>query len=63
MRMCSTVTIWQGSYGIPVICGDPCKRYMQEEAEIETFNLLIALMQNDADNLAVCQTASLIYHI
>lgn len=36
---------------------------MQEEAEIETFNLLIALMQNDADNLAVCQTASLIYHI
>lgn len=51
------------SHRIPVICGDPCKRYVTDEAEIENFDLLIALLASDADNLAVCQTARLVYHI
>lgn len=51
------------NHGIPVICGDPRKRYILDEAEIEHFDLLISLLLNDADNLAVCQTARLVYHI
>ena len=51
------------THGIPVVYGDPCKRYVLDEAEIDHFDLLIALGPVDADNLAICQTAKRIYHI
>lgn len=48
---------------IPVVCGDPCKRYVLDDAEIDDFDILIALRPQDADNLVICQNARLLYHI
>ena len=48
---------------IPVICGDPCKLYVMDEADIEGYDIIIALKPGDADNLAICQTAKRIYHV
>lgn len=48
---------------IPVICGDPCKLYVMDEADIVGFDIVIALKPSDADNLAICQTAKRIYHV
>ena len=50
-------------YDIPVICGDPCKQYLLEEAEIYDFDILISLVEKDQDNFAICQTAKKVYHI
>lgn len=44
-------------YDISVVCGDPCKQYLLEEAEIDDFDILISLMEKDQDNFAICQTA------
>ena len=44
-------------YNIPVVVGNPCKRYVLEEAEIDHADILIALRPGDPDNLAICQTA------
>ena len=48
---------------IPVICGDPCKRYVLDDAEIDGFDLLVALRPSDADNLVICQSAQRLYHV
>lgn len=50
-------------YDISVVCGDPCKQYLLEEAEIDDFDILISLMEKDQDNFAICQTAKKIYNI
>ncbi len=42
---------------VPVTFGDPCKEYILEATEIGNYDVLIALMPADADNLAVCQMA------
>ena len=39
-------------YNIPVVVGNPCKRYVLEEAEIDHADILIALRPGDPDNLA-----------
>ena len=44
-------------YNIPIITGNPCKRYILEEADIEDADILIALRPSDADNLTICQYA------
>lgn len=44
-------------YEIKVICGDGSKPYILHEANIDGFDLLIALTPNDADNLVICQLA------
>lgn len=50
-------------HNIPVVCGDPCKLYVLDDAEIEGSDIIIALRPLDADNLAICQTAKRLYHI
>lgn len=50
-------------HGIPVIMGNPCKRYVLEEAEIENADILIALRPSDPDNLAICQIAKQYFHV
>ncbi|MFA6856256.1 MAG: TrkA family potassium uptake protein [Treponema sp.] len=44
-------------HSIPVVCGDPRKVYVLEQAEIRRFDVLVSLMPDDADSLAVCQLA------
>jgi trk system potassium uptake protein TrkA len=44
-------------HNLPVVCGDPRKAYVLEEAEIQRFDALVSLMADDADSLAVCQLA------
>lgn len=51
------------THRIPVIHGDPCKLYVMDDADIEGYDIIIALKPSDADNLAICQTAKRIYHI
>ena len=48
---------------IPVICGDPCKLYVLDEADIGDSDIIIALKPEDADNLAICQTAKRVYRV
>lgn len=50
-------------HNIPIIYGNPCKRYILEEAEIKNFDVMIALKENDADNLEICQMAKKAYDI
>jgi trk system potassium uptake protein len=44
-------------HNIPVVCGDPRKAYVLEDAGIRHFDALVSLMADDADSLAVCQLA------
>lgn len=50
-------------YDIPVITGNPCKKYILEEANIEDADILIALRPSDADNLTICQYAHKLFHV
>jgi trk system potassium uptake protein TrkA len=45
------------SHRLPVTCGDPRKAYVLSESDIRGYDVLIALLAKDADNLAVCQLA------
>lgn len=40
-----------------VVYGDATKRYVLDDADIEGFDLVIAMCDNDADNLVVCDMA------
>lgn len=51
------------THQMPVICGNPCKKYILDNAEIKNFHVLIALMPSDADNLALCQMVKENYNI
>lgn len=42
---------------IPIIYGDPRKKYILGDARIHNYDVLIAITSNDADNLAICQMA------
>ena len=44
-------------HGIPVYFGDPCREEILKEAQINSFELIIALQSCDADNLSICQIA------
>ena len=44
-------------HNVPVICGDATKRYVLDDADIEGFDLVIALSDSDADNLVICHLA------
>lgn len=50
-------------HNIPVVFGDATKRYVLDDADIEGFDVLIALTSSDADNLVVCQTAKRFYGV
>ena len=51
------------THQIPVVCGDPCKRYTLEDARIYDYDVLISLTSSDADNLAICQTAKGVFRV
>ena len=43
------------THQLPIICGDPSKYFILEEAGIQDFDVVVALTHRDADNLAICQ--------
>lgn len=51
------------THEIPVINGDASKKYILDEAKVKGFDLVVALGENDANNLVVCQTAKKMYSI
>lgn len=52
-----------GKYGIPVYLGDGTKVFVLDEAGVYGYDILIALTDNDADNLNICQMATRIFNI
>lgn len=40
---------------VDVIINDPTSKFVLEEAQIENFDVLVALLPNEADNLALCK--------
>ena len=50
-------------HDIPVVCGDATKRYVLDDADIEGFDLMIALAESDADNLVICHLAQRFFGI
>lgn len=50
-------------HDVPIIYGDASKRYVLDLAEIDGFDVFVALMANDADNLVSCQTVRRFYGI
>lgn len=50
-------------HDIPVVFGDPSKRYVLDDADIDGFDVLIAVTGSDADNLVVCQSAQRFYGV
>ena len=50
-------------HDVPVVCGDATKRYVLDDADIEGFDLIIALSDSDADNLVICQMAQRYFDI
>ncbi|MGM9971984.1 MAG: potassium channel family protein [Anaeroplasmataceae bacterium] len=51
------------SNNISVICGDPTKIYVYEEAEVKGYDILISLCDKDADNYVVCKIAKDVFNI
>lgn len=51
------------NYDVDVVCGDGTKLHVLEEAEIDDFDTCIALTDNDADNLAICQMCGYFFNI
>jgi len=47
----------------PIICGDPCKEYVLRDARIAGFDVIIALMPEDYDNLGICQMARQLFGV
>lgn len=50
-----------GHTGLTVICGDPCKDYVIEDAGVKGYDIMIALRDKDADNLEICQMAKRLF--
>lgn len=46
-----------------VIRGNPTKRYILDDAELNRCDIVIALMASDADNLVICQSAARFYGV
>lgn len=44
-------------FDMPIYYNDPTKKAALEEAEIDNFDILVALRPVDSDNLAICQMA------
>lgn len=44
-------------HGVPVVYGDPRKKYVLSDARIHKSDVLIAITSSDTDNLAICQMA------
>lgn len=51
------------SYDISVICGDASKHFILEEADINNYDLVIAMTPKDEDNLVICQLAKKYFNV
>jgi trk system potassium uptake protein TrkA len=51
------------THTIRTVLGDATKRYVLDSAGIDGFDVVIALMANDADNFVVCQQARRFYGV
>jgi trk system potassium uptake protein TrkA len=51
------------AHDIAIINGDASKQYVLDEAKIRDFDLVVALSEDDATNLVICQTAKRLYGI
>lgn len=50
-------------FNMPVFFGNPTTNRCLEEAEIDNFDILVALRPLDSDNLAICQMAKKDFHV
>lgn len=50
-------------YGLDILKTDPTKLYSFEIADVMNFDLIISLMESDADNFTVCKIAKELFHI
>lgn len=53
----------EDKYGIKVVCGDGSEREVLEKAGIENCDVVLAVTEDDQDNLAICQLAERQYNI
>ena len=51
------------SYGTYLAKKHKVSKFVLEEAQIENFDVLVALLPNDADNLALCQIAKSVFSV
>ncbi len=51
------------AHDMAVINGDASKQYILDEAKIRGFDLVVALSEDDATNLVICQTTKRLYGI
>ena len=58
-----TADLLSEHYDLDVIMVDPTKIYSFEEADVTNFDLVVALLERDADNFVVCQIAKRLFHI
>lgn len=50
-------------YRVPVVHGDATKRYVLDDADVEGFELVVALSECDPENLVICQMAQRYFEI
>lgn len=58
-----TADLLSEHYGLYVINSDPTKIYSFEIADVTNFDLVVSLMEKDADNFVVCKIAKELFHI
>lgn len=58
-----TAEILSEHYDLDILKVDPTKIYSFEEADVNNFDLVISLMERDADNFVVCQIAKQLFNI
>lgn len=58
-----TVEALSEHYSLDILKVDPTKIYSFEEADVNNFDLVISLMEKDADNFVVCQIAKQLFNI
>jgi len=58
-----TADLLSEHYDLDVIMVDPTKIYSFEEADVTNFDLVVSLLDKDADNFVVCQIAKQLFHI
>ncbi len=58
-----TADLLSEHYNLDILKADPTKIYSFEEADVTNFDLVVSLMEKDADNYVVCQIAKQLFHI
>ena len=58
-----TVEMLSEHYDLDVLKIDPTKIYSFETADVTNFDLVVSLMEKDADNFVVCKIAKELFHI